>query len=60
MEKWVVVPDEMIRHTWKCPKCGLEVNINPDWYTENGTPVCDCDEDMEYIETLINSKAFDF
>ena len=31
-----------------------QVDITPDWYQQNGTPVCpDCNEDMEYVRTEI-------
>jgi len=32
-----------------------ETHIHPDWYQNNGTPVCpECDEDMDYRRTLVD------
>jgi hypothetical protein len=34
--------------TWKCPQCGLALEISYDWLAEHGGPVCQrCDGDME-------------
>ena len=45
---WTIIPDNNIRCNWKCPECGEETDVTPDWYQDNGTPVCgDCDCDME-------------
>ncbi len=52
--KWHKVADEQVRSTWKCPTCKQKVYIEPDWYSNNGTPMCtECDEDMEYVKTEI-------
>lgn len=54
MQNWKVIDDSNIRHVWCC-ECGHEANIEPDWYQNNGTPVCiDCDEDMQYLGTEMN------
>lgn len=56
MKVWEVIDDSKIRHVWLCPECTDEVNIEPDWYQNNGTPMCaDCDEDMHYLKTEIQS-----
>ena len=55
MKYWEVIDDSKIRHVWRCAYCEDEVNIEPDWYQNNGTPVCsDCDADMYYLKTEIN------
>ena len=34
--------------TWKCPQCGLSLEIGYDWLAEHGGPVCEqCDCDMD-------------
>ena len=36
--------------TWKCPQCGLSLEITYDWLAEHGGPVCeqcDCDMDLQ-------------
>ena len=58
---WRPIKDNIIIHRWRCVKygedttvCGI-AEISPDWYQQNGTPVCvDCDRDMEYVETLLD------
>jgi hypothetical protein len=29
------------------------VEINPDWYQENGTPICSCGQDLVYSHTEV-------
>jgi hypothetical protein len=39
--------------TWKCPQCGLSLEISYDWLAEHGGPVCehcDCDMDLQPAE----------
>jgi len=57
-ENWVVVPDTNVQSYWACndPDCkrkGNECAVTPDWYEENGTPVCECGIDMVYLRTEI-------
>jgi len=36
--------------TWKCPQCGLSLEISYDWLAQHGGPVCehcDCDMDLQ-------------
>lgn len=52
---WKTIDDSMVRHVWRCEECEDEVNIEPEWYQDNGTPMCgDCDDDMIYSHTEIN------
>lgn len=54
--KWTVVPDNNINCIWECAECKSKAEVTPDWYQNNGTPVCsDCDCDMEYLRTEIKS-----
>ena len=39
-----------VARTWKCPQCGLSLEIGYDWLAEHGGPVCeqcDCDMDLQ-------------
>lgn len=60
--KWEVVPDNKIQMVWRCTEDDCEEHeevreavVYPDFYQDNGTPVCGCGCDMEYIETLVNT-----
>ena len=57
MAKWKKVEDKKVRHIWKCQECDkpITVKLSPTFYEENGTPICDCGEDMSYIKTEILS-----
>lgn len=52
--KWRKVKNSQVENIWKCPngRC-KDYIVNPDWYSRNGTPVCECDEDMQYKETKV-------
>jgi hypothetical protein len=53
---WEVIDDTKIRHVWRCAECEDEVNIEPWWYQDNGTPVCEvCGDDMRYLGTEMNN-----
>lgn len=53
---WKKIDDSKVQHTWKCPECGEMETVSPDWYSDNGTPMCgDCGVDMEYQYTEIAS-----
>ena len=63
MSKFVKKSDEDIKHIWKCPDSDCEekeedrvAEISPDWYERNGTPMCCCDSDMTYVETLVREN----
>ena len=45
---WKKIEDDKIRHIWECPICKLKTEIPPTFYTDNGTPTCECGDDMEY------------
>jgi ABC-type ATPase with predicted acetyltransferase domain len=53
---WKLVKDENVRSCWQCEDCGGVLgDITPDWYEQNGTPVCpECDRDMSYDYTEVN------
>jgi formylmethanofuran dehydrogenase subunit E len=52
---WALVKDEDVLSYWECEDCHDKVGITPDWYEQNGTPVCvECDRDMLYGYTEVN------
>lgn len=64
MKNWKAVPDEVVRSIWQCQEedcsCGNSVvYLSPDWYQENGTPTCECDEDMVYLYTEVVDSGDD-
>ena len=56
--KYIKLDDNHFRHIW-LKKCDCKHNIKqitvtPDWYQENGTPICpECGSDMVYSYTEI-------
>jgi len=52
----MIVNDEKIKMLWRCSECKEEANVNPSFYQDNGTPMCEEGEDMDYIETNILEK----
>ena len=60
MKHFKKVNTEDVRLYWKCPDndCGCSpiIWINPDWHSDNGTPVCtECDGDMVFDHVEIAS-----
>jgi len=53
MTEYVEIDDKYIWMVWCCDNCGETFHVRPDWYQDNGTPVCDCDNDMSYIKTEV-------
>lgn len=54
---WTVVSNKKVRCVWKCHACLLKEYVSPEWYEDNGTPVCcECDRDMSYIRTEVAVK----
>ena len=56
---WKKIDDSKVTHIWKkaADDCGEDfgpVEVSPDWYQNNGTPICTCGQDMEYSHTEIN------
>jgi hypothetical protein len=51
---WSPVPDDAVRQVWRCPECKAKERVTPDFYQDNGTPMCtECDENMVYFRTEI-------
>lgn len=51
---WKLVKEENVLSYWECEDCHDKVGITPDWYEQNGTPVCvECDRDMLYGYTEV-------
>ena len=57
MANWKEIDTCNVRHIYTCPdgKCD-DVDVYPDYFFENGTPVCQCDKDMEYSRTEIRTQ----
>ena len=60
-KSWKPVSNKRIRHVWANPDGSGEVYISPEWYQDNGTPMCDSDsewgddEDMIYVRTELKA-----
>ena len=56
---WKKIDDKNVLHVWEkadsddCEENVGKVKIPPSWYENNGTPICDCGEDMAYSHTLV-------
>lgn len=50
------VKDNDIQLVWACPECKAPNHFSPDWFTINGTPVCDCGQDMEFRYAEVRRK----
>ena len=49
------IEDNEIVCVWYCECCDDVIEVNPDFYQDNGTPVCmECDEDMLYSHTEVD------
>jgi hypothetical protein len=47
--KWKTIPDNKVRHVWANEDGSGEITVDPDYYGNNGTPVC-CDEESEFMD----------
>lgn len=55
-DKWVKIPDTLVRHVWRCPKCKATESCGPSDYAEVGVPECsDCGEAAVFVCTEFNS-----
>lgn len=56
---WTKIPDNKVQHVWKkhpeddCAEDDCPIIVSPDWYEENGTPMCSCGQDLVYSHTEI-------
>jgi hypothetical protein len=57
-ELWKPIPDHEVLLIWKSGHCGCDktAEIPPTFFEENGTPLCDCGDDMIYVRTEIQTK----
>jgi hypothetical protein len=46
------IRDDDIRCVYVCGECGHEAEVTPDYFQNNGTPIC-CDQDMVYGYTRV-------
>lgn len=58
MENWKTIPDDKVCLVWKSGDCGCgkTAEVPPTFFEENGTPLCDCGDDMVYVRTEIKIK----
>ena len=54
---WTKVPDNTVRHIWCWPDGTHEIDVDPSFYADSGTPVCGEGEfegdDMHYVRTEV-------
>jgi hypothetical protein len=46
---WIPINDDNVRHVWANEDGSGEITVAPDFYSDNGTPVC-VDEDSEFFD----------
>ena len=44
---------------WECKACKKIHRCYPVWHEENGTPSCECGDDMTFKHTEISLKGFE-
>ncbi len=47
--------DSEVFTVWTCKECPEAIFVNPDFFQDNGTPVC-CDQDMIYDRTFVETE----
>ena len=53
-DNYLTIADHNVNMFWQCCICNASADVGPDWYQDNGTPVCmECDQDMDYVKTEI-------
>ena len=56
---WQKIGDEQVRHLWSCDtkscvKHGQQITVDPSFYSNSGTPICEeCGNDLRYHGTEI-------
>ncbi len=52
---WNKIDDCEVIHHWKCSDCDTGIVLHPDYYQDNGTPMCwECEQNMDYQHTECN------
>ena len=49
------VKDTEVYTVWTCQECPESIFIHPDFFQDNGTPMC-CDQDMIYDRTFVETE----
>ncbi len=49
------VKDSEVYTVWTCQECPESIFIHPDFFQDNGTPMC-CDQDMIYDRTFVETE----
>ncbi len=51
---WNKIDDCEVIHHWKCSDCDTGIVLHPDYYQDNGTPMCwECEQNMDYQYTEV-------
>ena len=50
------VKDSEVFTVWTCKECPEAIFVHPDFFQDNGTPVC-CDQDMIYDRTFVETET---
>jgi hypothetical protein len=58
---WVEIADHNVRMIWRCEdkECDCtkyDCIVDPTFYRDNGTPVCEVGQDMDYIRTEVDEE----
>ena len=59
-EVWVTIEARNVRSAWRCISDECEnkhlIYVTPDFYEENGTPICtECGDDCTYLGTEVRT-----
>ena len=62
MKNWKTIKPENVRMVWGCTDddcdCSKEECITDgEWHEVNGTPVCDCGQDMSFLRTEVADRS---
>ena len=50
------VKDSEVFTVWTCKECPEAIFVHPDFFQDNGTPMC-CDQDMIYDRTFVETET---
>ena len=54
LDVWVTISDSAVRHVWRHPTTGEELDVPPTFYEANGTPMDgETGEDYVYVRTEV-------
>lgn len=48
------IPSSAVQHIWQCGRCWVEATVQPEYYLDNGTPLCRaCAQRMVLRDTYV-------